>query len=233
MIDIKVLVACEESQRVCTEFRKLGHEAYSCDIIDCSGGYPEWHIKQDVIPLLGGCFLTCDGKEHEVNRWDLIIAHPPCTFLTIAANKYYDEEKYGEKARERKKKREEAIEFFMEFVNADCDYIAVENPVGIMSTQYRNPDQYIQPYEFGDSARKKTGLWLKNLPLLQPTRIVDMGEIIGNGFSVGAHADGRNIDGKWLRYGDPELSKLRSKTFPGIAKAMAEQWGNITKLKGE
>lgn len=224
---MKILIACEESQRICTEFRKLGHESYSCDVIDCSGGHPEWHIKQNVIPLINGNieFTTCDGMNHQISgEWDLLIAHPPCTYLTIAANRYYNEKKYGEKAKERKKFREEAIQFFMKFVNADCEHIAIENPVGIMSTTYRKPDQIIQPYQFGDNARKKTCLWLKNLPLLEPTSIVDPGEIMKGGFSVGAHADARDENGKWLRYGDPKLSKLRSKTFPGIAKAIAEQW---------
>lgn len=224
---MKVLVACEESQRVCTAFRERGHEAYSCDIMEPSGGHPEWHIWGDCTGILEGRvdFLTMDFEVHHVDRWDLVIAHPPCTYLTITANTYYDIQKYGDKARQRYKDRYKAIVFFMQCVFANADRVAVENPVGIISSAYRKPDQIIEPYQFGDMARKKTCLWLKNLETLQPTNMVDPGEILDGGYSVGAHADGRNEKGKWLRFSDPELSKLRSKTFPGIAKAMAEQWG--------
>lgn len=226
---LKVLVACEESQRVCTEFRKLGHEAYSCDLIDPSGDHPEWHIKTDALSVLQRerervCFITMDGEEHVIDRWDLIIAHPPCTYLTVAANKHYNVEKYGQKAIERIQKRKEAIEFVMAFANADCEHIAIENPIGVLSSVWRKPDQIIHPFMFGDRARKATCLWLKGLPNLKPTDVVDEGEIYGKGFSVGAHLEGRDENGKWFRYGDPELAKLRSKTFPGIAKAIAEQW---------
>lgn len=170
--------------------------------------------------------MTMDGTEHEIaDRWDLIIAHPPCTYLTVAGNRYFNIERYGEKAIQRHKDRAKAMDFFMEFINADCDHIAVENPVGCMSTRYRKPDQIIQPYYFGDNARKATCLWLKGLPKLKPTNIVDAGEIMNGGYSVGAHADGRDSNGKWLKFTDSELSRLRSKTFLGIAKAMAEQWG--------
>ena len=210
---MKVLVACEESQRVCTAFRELGHEAYSCDIQECSGGHPEWHFQQDVLPLL---------KE----QWDLIIAHPPCTYLTVTGNRWFNVEKYGEKAIQREREREAAADFFMEFINADCPRIAVENPVGYMSTHYRKPDQIIQPYWFGDRARKATCLWLKGLPKLVPTNIVDIGETFNGGYSVGASANyARDENGKILRWSDPRTAKARSKTFPGIAKAMAEQWG--------
>lgn len=225
---MKVLVACEESQEVCKAFRALCHEAYSCDLYDCSGGHPEWHIKGDCLRLINGkCqFQTMDGESHSIiGKWDLLIAHPPCTYLTVTGNRWFNVEKYGEKAIERAKNREDAIGFFFAFVNADCDYIAIENPVGVISTVYRKPDQIIQPYEYGHHARKKTCLWLKGLPLLQSTDVVDPGEILHGGYSVGAHADGRNANGKWLRFNDPEIAKLRSKTFSGIAKAMAEQWG--------
>jgi len=155
---MKVLIACEESQRVCSAFRARGHEAYSCDILDPSGGHPEWHIKGDVLPILNpskhmiGCpnypeyedyieFITMDGVEHQIeDKWDLIIAHPPCTYLTVTGNRWFNVEKYGDKARERIKLREEAKEFFMAFANADCDHIAIENPIGIMSTSWRKPD---------------------------------------------------------------------------------------------
>lgn len=208
---MRILVACEESQAVTREMRRLGHEAYSCDIQECSGGHPEWHLKVDALELLK-------------MKWDMIIAHPPCTYLTVSGNRWFDRAKYGAKAEKRLKDREDAAKFFMAFINADCPCIAVENPVGYMNTKHRKPDQIIQPYMFGDHARKQTCLWLKGLPKLEPTNIVDPGEILRGGYSVGAHADGRGADGKWLRYNDPEIAKLRSKTFPGIAKAMAEQW---------
>ena len=209
---MKILVACEESQAVTIELRILGHEAYSCDIEPCSGGHPEWHLQQDVVPLL---------KE----KWDMIIAFPPCTYLTVAGNRWFNVEKYGDKAIKRIRDREEAIKFFMMFANADCEKIAIENPVGIMSTKFRKPDQTIQPYMFGDKARKGTCLWLKGLPNLKPTNIVDMGEIKAGGYSVGANADcARDEGGKIIAWNDPRTAKIRSKTFPGIAKAMAEQW---------
>ena len=209
---MRILVACEESQAVTKELRRLGHEAYSCDIIPCSGGHPEWHLQQDVIPLL---------KE----KWDMIIAFPPCTYLTVSGNRWFNIEKYGEKAIQRHKDREDAIRFFMAFANADCDRIAIENPVGIMSKVYRKPNQIIQPYQFGHNARKGTCLWLKGLPKLQPMNIVDPGEIKPRGFSVGAGADcARDENGKILAWNDPLTAMIRSKTFPGIAKAMAEQW---------
>ena len=226
---MNVLVACEESQRVCTAFREKGHNAFSCDIEPCSGGHPEWHIMQDVIPLLDGrcIFETMDGAEHSINgKWDLIIAHPPCTYLTVAANKLYNIEKYGEKAVKRLEDREKAIEFFMAFVNADCERKAIENPIGVISTRYRKPDQIIQPYQFGHHARKSTCLWLKGLPKLIPTDVVDPGLIDKNGFSRGASLDyATDENGKILSWNDPRTAKVRSKTFPGIAKAMAEQWG--------
>ena len=228
---MRVLIACEESQRVCTAFRQRGHEAYSCDIIDCSGGHPEWHIKQDVLPLLNGnCkYTTADGAEHTISsKWDLIIAHPPCTYLTVCANKFYNINRYGQKAEKRLKDRETAIEFFMKFVDADCEHIAIENPVGVISTRYRKPDQIIQPYQFGHSVRKSTCLWLKGLTPLVPTNVVDFESIHSKGKSGGYSGASwvvRDESGKILPYGDPRVAKERSKTFQGIANAMAEQWG--------
>lgn len=228
---MRVLIACEESQRVCTAFRQRGHEAYSCDIIDCSGGHPEWHIKQDVLPLLNGNskFTTADGAEHTISsKWDLIIAHPPCTYLTVCANKFYNINRYGQKAEKRLKDRETAIEFFMKFVDADCEHIAIENPIGVISTRYRKPDQIIQPYQFGHSVRKSTCLWLKGLTPLVPTNVVDFESIHSKGKSGGYSGASwvvRDESGKILPYGDPRVAKERSKTFQGIANAMAEQWG--------
>lgn len=149
---MKVLVACEESQAVCTAFRERGHEAYSCDIIDCSGGHPEWHIKQDVIPLLNGVveFTTCDGEKNRIDgRWDMIIAYPPCTHLCVSGARWFKE---GIKPIEL---QYEARDFFMKFVNADCEKISIENPVGVMSTYYRKPNQIINPYQFGHPEQKR------------------------------------------------------------------------------
>ena len=169
---------------------------------------------------------TMDGQTHDVGRWDLLIAHPPCTYLTVSGNRWFNTERYGEKAVRRLELREEAAAFFMAFVNANVCRIAVENPVGYMSTHYRKPDCIIQPYEFGHHARKTTCLWLKGLPALRPTNIVDAGEILPGGFSVGASADSaKDETGQILRWDDPRTAKVRSKTFPGIAKAMAEQYG--------
>ncbi len=204
---LKVLIACEESQAVCKAFRALGHEAYSCDIQECSGGHPEWHLQQDVVPLLS-------------EQWDLIIAHPPCTYLTVTGNRWFNVEKYGEKAIQRAKYREEAIDFFMSFANADCDHIAIENPVGVISTVYRRPDQIIHPYMFGDAAEKKTCLWLKGLPKLVETDAVRPPERLR--FTSGKSMPTWYADAWHLP--KEERSRIRSKTFPGIAKAMAEQW---------
>lgn len=221
---MKVLVACEESQTVCKAFRKRGHEAYSCDIQECSGGNPEWHIMQDVIPLLNGnCeFKTVDGTKHKIEgKWDMIIAHPPCTYLTVTGNRWFNVERYGEKAIQRQKDRKEAIKFFMEFANADCEKIVIENPVGVMSTVWRKPDQIIQPYMFGDSAEKRTCLWLKGVEPLKATNVFNPPERL--------KFDSGKTMPRW--YADlwhlprEERSRLRSQTFPGIAKAMAEQWG--------
>lgn len=203
----------------------MGHEAYSCDIVPCSGGHPEWHICQDVLPLLNGkCkFKTVDGTEHEItDKWDMIIAFPPCTYLTVTGNRWFNVERYGDKALQRIKDRKNAIEFFMSFANADCNMIAIENPVGIMSSEWRKPNQIINPYEFGDPFEKKTCLWLKGLPNLKPTNIVDVPprKQFKSGKSMPAwYADAFKLPKE-------ERAKLRSKTFPGIAKAMAEQWCN-------
>lgn len=218
---MKVLVACEESQRVCTAFRERGHEAYSCDIQECSGGHPEWHIKGDCLRLLdGNCsFITQDGTGHEIAvQWDLIIAHPPCTYLSNAGMRWFDTGKYGRAAWERMKERNKAIAFFYRFVMANCERIAIENPVGIMSAAYRKPDQIIHPYWFGDAFEKPTCLWLKNLPPLSPTNMVEPPERI-------RLANGKTAN-PWFDYGGIEgRAKRRSKTFPGIAHAMAERWG--------
>ena len=172
-------------------------------------------------------FITCDRKNHEIDGlWDLIIAHPPCTYLTVTGNTWFSEKKYNINARARYLDRIDAIDFFMQFVMCRAKRVAIENPVGIMSGVYRKPDQIIEPFMFGDKARKKTCLWLRNLPLLRPTNVVDPGEIKEGGYSVGASAYyATDEDGKILAWNDPRTAIIRSKTFPGIAKAMAEQWG--------
>ena len=218
---MKVLVACEESQRVCTAFRERGHEAYSCDIIECSGGHPEWHIKHDVLPLLNGrCeFITCDGIRHYIDgKWDLIIAHPPCTYLSNAgACRLY--QKRGQLNTERYKKGLEAKEFFMQFINADCERIAIENPVHSKIFEMPKYTQEIQPYQFGHPVSKKTRLWLKNLSPLVYTNVIDCkSTFLPSG-------TGRKIKSSYGACKRGNDAVERSKTFPGIAKAMAEQWG--------
>ena len=240
---LKVLVACEESQRVCTAFRELGHEAYSADIQEPSGGHPEWHILGDVLEVLNPSdhlgdfeapdryisFRTMDGQYHEVEQWDIIIAHPPCTYLTVTGNRWFNIEKYGEKAIQRYKDSDKAAEFFMEFANADCEHIAIENPIGYMSTYYRKPDQIIQPYEYGHPARKATCLWLKGLPKLQPTNIVEP--------KIIKYKNGKGTDNPWhmetMSLPPAERSRERSKTFEGIAKAVAKQFSEYCEaIKG-
>jgi len=208
----KVLIACEESQAVTIEMRKVGHDAYSCDILPCSGRYPEWHLQQDVTELLK-------------QEWDLIIAFPPCTYLTVTGNRWFNIERYGDKAIKRHQDRKEAINFFMLFANADCEKIAIENPVGIISSEWRKPNQIINPYQFGDAFEKKTCLWLKGLPHLETTNIVEPPN--RKKFASGETMPAWYADA-WKLPKD-ERAKLRSKTFTGIAKAMAEQWGVLLK----
>ena len=221
---MKVLVACEESQAVCKAFRERGHEAYSADLQECSGGHPEWHIKGDCLPLIDGdcSFITEGGQWVNIEgRWDLIIAHPPCTYLTCSGERWFDTEKYGKEAEKRWRDRVEGAVFFMRFVAANCDRIAIENPVGIMGTLYRPADQIVQPYRHGSKARKATCLWLKNLPILKATQIEEpelKKYVCKNGKVVTFSAD------YGFGFGD-ENKRRRSKTYPGIAKAMAEQWG--------
>jgi len=204
---MKVLIACEESQAVTIAFRNKGHEAYSCDIEPCSGGHPEWHLQQDVTEILK-------------QKWDMIVAFPPCTYLTYAGIKHWD--KPG-----REKLRNEAVEFFMMFVNADCKKIAIENPVGYMNTIWKKPKQIIQPYWFGENAQKRTCLWLRGLPKLMPTNVLPKPEPMY--ICQGEKCKGRKINWcegmRGIKGGQKERAKARSKTFPGIAQAMADQWG--------
>jgi hypothetical protein len=241
---MKILVACEESQAVTIELRKLGHKAFSCDLLPCSGGHPEWHFQDDVLKVMNGWFnsnevtmnenfdlkldVWSDYQEYEYDdysirqigwEWDMMIAFPPCTDLALSGSMHF--------AKKQADGRQQAsIEFFMKFVNAPIKRICIENPLGIMSSIYRKPDQVIQPYWFGDKAQKSTCLWLKNLNLLSPTNIVEKGEFF------------EWIDKKGKKKKQPlwyyealktantnaERSTLRSKTFKGIAQAMAEQF---------
>ena len=215
---MRILVACEESQAVTKELRKLGHEAYSCDLQDCSGGHPEWHVKGDVVPLLNGGvhITTCDGQTHDISeKWDMIIAHPPCTYLTNAGARHLWAG--GKLNKGRYKKGLAAKEFFMRFYNADCPKIAIENPVP--SSVYKLPkySQIIQPYYFGHSATKKTCLWLKGLPRLTPVNIVPKPV-----YREFVQKNGKIRKTCWTMERNGSL--IRSKTFPGIAKAMAQQW---------
>lgn len=194
---MKILIACEESQRVCIAFRNKGHEAYSCDIEPCSGGHPEWHIQDDVL-------------NHIDKNWDLIIAHPPCTYLSNAGARFLYPK--GQLNQERYRKGLRAKEFFMKLYNADCPKICVENPVSSKIFQMPPHTQEIQPYYFGHPFKKKTRLWLKGLEPLKPTNIVEVSE-------------STKIAGNWFNKGGKERQKNRSKTFKGIAQAMAEQCG--------
>lgn len=206
---MKVLIACEESQEVCKAFRARGHEAYSCDIQEPSGGHPEWHILGDALKALeGGQIATMDGVTHDVGKWDLLIAHPPCTHLAVSGARWFTE---GKKPLSL---RYEAAAFFMKFVEADIPQIAIENPVCVMSTLYRKPDQIINPWQFGHPEQKKTCLWLKNLAILEETD-----NVYEHMLTLPPKLREKN---HWMGSGH---SKERSKTFPGIAKAMSEQWG--------
>ena len=221
---MNILIACEESQRVCIAFRDKGHNAFSCDILSCSGGHQEWHICGDVLPLLNGnCeFVTMDGISHRIDgKWDLIIAHPPCTRLCNSGQRwlYWGDEEYRLK---KEKEQEAAVEFFLKFTKADCPRIAIENPMGIMSSLYRKPDFTYNPYDFeGETECKKTGIWIiGDLPKLKPTRKIPLPKEERTQGIWKAH-----FGDKKLAWNDPETARLRSQTPTGVAKAMAEQWG--------
>ena len=205
---MKILVACEESQAVTKELRLLGHEAFSCDLLHCSGGHPEWHLQKSVFDVIN------DG-------WDMMIAFPPCTDLAVSGARHF-ERKIADGSQQK------SIQFFMDLINAPIMKIAIENPIGIMSGKYRKPDQIIQPWQFGDKAQKSTCLWLKNLPKLEPTDIVEKGEF----FEFTSKKGKKKRMPMWYYQAlkdakTPEQRRtLRSKTFQGIAIAMATQWTN-------
>lgn len=242
---LNVLIACEESQAVCKEFRALGHRAFSCDIQECSGGHPEWHVCGDVLPLLNGdcTFETSDKHTHtQIGEWDLIIAHPPCTYLSNAGTRHFSLRMTpAEKVVERWQNRAEAAVFFMYFVLARCEHIAVENPVGFMNTAYRKPDQVFHPYFFAENEsdtenyqEKRTCLWLKGLEPLKRKNNLPVPPPM-------YYCNGEKSKGKPIRWaegmrnttgGQEGRAKARSKTFPAVAKAMAQQWSDYI-LNGE
>lgn len=220
---MNVLVACEESQRVCIAFREKGHIAFSCDVQQPSGGHPEWHILGNALDFLnGGKIVTMDGTTHDIEKWDLLIAHPPCTYLTNAGAVRMRRD--GEIVEERFAKALEAKAFFMKFYNVDIPMIAIENPTPMKIVDLPPYTQAIQPYEYGHPYSKRTCLWLKGLPQLEPTEIVKpLGSWV-NGGSKKPDGSPRKNKVKGVKN-----KKERSKTFPGIAKAMAEQWGGMKK----
>ena len=239
---MQILIACEESQTVCCEMRRLGHEAYSCDIQECSGGHPEWHVCGDVLPLVNGrCeFTTMDGVRHEIpGRWDMIIAHPPCTYLSSVTTRHLSLKMTPpDKVVARMWKLAEAAVFFMQFALADCDRICVENPLGFMSTLWRKPDQIVYPYYFAESAddienyqKKRTCFWLKGLKPLERTIALPPPKPYGY-TKTGKPINFEEAHGKiaGLQHGG-NSAKARSKTFPGIARAMAEQWAGEEKSR--
>lgn len=211
-MNMKILCACEESQAVCIAFRAKGHEAYSCDIVMCSGNRPEWHIWSDVTPLLNGncTFRTCDGQAHTVDRWDMIIAFPPCTYLSRAGstNLY----KNGKLDQERYDRGLQAASFFRALYEADCDKICIENPVPIKRFGLPEPTQVVQPYYFGVPVTKMTYLWLKGLPFVCPTNVVEPQ------YTFNTYPLFKNSNGKYKQ-------RNRSKTFREFAEAMALSWG--------
>lgn len=231
---MRILVACEESQAITKELRELGHDAFSCDLLPCSGGHPEWHFQEDVFKIIEnqGGILQNGDENISTDQWEMMIAHPPCTFLAVSGARWYyhpeDKDMPFKNRRphprfpNRANDRDEALEFFTKLCEAPIEKIAVENPVGIVNTKYKKPTQTVHPWMFGDEASKATCLWLKNLPKLEPTNIVGKGERV-------VLSSGKSLP-KW--YSDAltqaksaaERRTLRSKTFMGMAKAMAVQW---------
>jgi hypothetical protein len=237
MKKLNILVACEESQTITKELRILGHNAYSCDLLPCSGGYPNWHFQMDVfkvIKMQGG--ILQNGKEMYLkSKWDIMIAHPPCTYLAVSGARWYYHPEDGNlpinmrrphpRYPNREKDKTAAIRFFMALTKAPIDKIVIENPIGIMSSVYRKPDQIVHPYMFGDEASKTTCLWIKNLPKLKATKIVSKGERVQ--FKSGKSQPKWYSDAFVKAKSNEERRTLRSKTFKGMAKAMAIQWTNI------
>jgi hypothetical protein len=218
----KILIACEESQATTKAFRKLGHDAYSCDLLPCSGGHPEWHFQSNIFDVIN-------------EGWDIMVAHPPCTFLTGSGVQWlshpedksmpFEERRPHPKYPNRRNDMLDSVEFVKALYNSDIKHIAIENPVGLLSSRWKKPDQIVQPYMFGDEATKTTCLWLKNLPLLAPTNMVGKGE--RTVFSSGKSHPKWYADALKNAKTKEERQTLRSKTFPGMAEAFAKQWGAI------
>ena len=213
---MRVLIACEESQAVTKEFRKLGHEAFSCDILPCSGGHPEWHYQQDVFEIIS-------------MGWDLMIAHPPCTYLAVSgAGWMYNKD--GTRNEDRYQNQMDGLEFVHKLMDAPIARIAIENPISVISSYIREPDQIVHPWQFGDEAEKSTCLWLKNLPMLVPTKIVGKGEMYE---WIDCKTGKKKRQPLWYYQAlsksktPAERRTLRSKTFEGIARAMAYQWSDV------
>ena len=238
MKKLNIIVACEESQAVTKELRLLGHNAYSCDLLPCSGGHPEWHFNMDVFEVIdnkGGTLQN--NKKVKINDpWDLMIAHPPCTYLAVSgARWFYHPDDHllpisirrpHPKFPNRLQDKEDALKFFISLYNCPIEKIAIENPIGLVNTTFMKPHQIIHPYQFGESASKATCLWLKNLPLLVPTSIVDKGP--RTFFKSGKSQPKWYSDALIFAKSTEERRTMRSKTFVGIAKAMAEQWTKET-----
>jgi hypothetical protein len=233
---MKVIIACEKSQEVAKAFREEGHEAFSCDLEPCTGGHPEWHIQDDAMNVLRHDIISPFTTE-----WDIVIAHPPCDFLTVA-NTYINRGCSKYTAQEAQELRKKAILFFEFFTHLKNRFVAIENPIGIMSKIYRKPDQIIQPWYFGHPESKATCLWLKNLPLLQPTNYADFKQYrcrCGNVFELelGKYGccdwpakplwDNQTKSGQNNLPPSKNRAELRAKTYPGIAKAMANQWSKV------
>jgi len=226
---LKILIGCEESGIVTQNFRDLGFTAFSCDILPTSGNHPEWHIQGDIFEVLSAIkFYTQNFDSHYINGWDGMICFPPCTHLAVSGAAHFEQKR-------KDGRQQEGIDFFLKLANADIKHIAIENPVGIMSSLYRKPDQVIQPYYFGDEAQKTTCLWLKNLPPLyhnDKPNLFDSevthsgkGEFIELEYKGGVKKKTSKWEYECAKSPIEIRAKLRSKTFPGIAKAMATQWG--------
>lgn len=237
---MNILIACEESQSVCKEFRKRGHNAFSCDILEPSGGHPEWHIQDDVLPLLNGdcTFTTIDGVQHSIHgKWDMLIAFPPCTHLAVSGAAHFEKKRADGR-------QEDGIEFFCKFLCADCDRIVIENPIGIISGNYipiwfphlaekyglpKKPTQIIHPWMFGDNYSKQTCLWIKGVkplvPLIEEEPELEWKEWIDKKTGKKKRQPKWFFDALTNSKTPEERSRIRSKTFPGIAEAMADQWG--------
>jgi len=231
---MNVLIACEESQTVCRAFRKFGINAYSCDILPSSGGHPEWHFNCDIFKVVenkGGILENGDAL-HVDGYWDLMVAHPPCTYLSVSGARWYyhpddkhlptNERRPHPRFPNRRTHQEDALEFFIKLFEVDIDKIAIENPVGVVSTRYRKPDQTVHPWMFGDEASKATCLWLKNLPKLIPTKIVAKGERVV--LSSGKSLPKWYSDSFHTSISTEQRRTLRSKTFQGFADALVKQW---------